>query len=169
AEEETKRRVEAEAQAAAAAKAKAKAEAEAKAKAEAAAKAEAEAKAKAEAERKAAEKALQEQLAAERAARDAARAEANQRLVNQYVGAIQAQVRRNWRQPLNWQGLSCTVQVQLIPGGDVARVQIVQSSGDPVFDRSVEDAVYRAAPLPLPPDPALFESFRTLRFVFAPK
>ncbi|MFZ5622570.1 MAG: cell envelope integrity protein TolA [Pseudomonadota bacterium] len=130
---------------------------------------EAKRKMEAEAKRKAAEKALQEQLAAERAAREAAQAEANQRVVNQYVGAIQAQVRRNWIQPTNWQGRSCTVQVQLIPGGDVASVQIVQSSGDPAFDRSVEAAVYRAAPLPLPPDPALFESFRTLRFVFAPK
>ena len=163
AELEAKRKMEAEA------KRKAEEEAKRKAEAEARARAEAEAKAKAEAERKAAEKALQEQLAAERAAREAAQAEANQRVVNQYVGAIQAQVRRNWIQPTNWQGRSCTVQVQLIPGGDVASVQIVQSSGDPAFDRSVEAAVYRAAPLPLPPDPALFESFRTLRFVFAPK
>lgn len=170
-QEELARRKQAEEKRLAELEAERKMEAEAKRKAEEEArrKAEAEARAKAEAERKAAEKALQEQLAAERAAREAAQAEANQRVVNQYVGAIQAQVRRNWIQPTNWQGRSCTVQVQLIPGGDVASVQIVQSSGDPAFDRSVEDAVYRAAPLPLPPDPALFESFRTLRFVFAPK
>lgn len=170
-QEELARRKQAEEKRLAELEAERKMEAEAKRKAEEEArrKAEAEARAKAEAERKAAEKALQEQLAAERAAREAAQAEANQRVVNQYVGAIQAQVRRNWIQPTNWQGRSCTVQVQLIPGGDVASVQIVQSSGDPAFDRSVEAAVYRAAPLPLPPDPALFESFRTLRFVFAPK
>jgi len=61
------------------------------------------------------------------------------------------------------------VQVQLMPGGDVVSAQVVQSSGDAAFDRSVEAAVFRAAPLPLPPDPGLFESFRTLTFNFSPK
>jgi len=44
----------------------------------------------------------------------------------------------------------------------------VRSSGDPTFDRSVETAVYRAAPLPLPPDSALFDRFRELQFIFSP-
>jgi colicin import membrane protein len=60
------------------------------------------------------------------------------------------------------------VQVSLIPGGEVARVQIVRGSGDPVFDRSVETAVYKASPLPLPPDAALFKHFRELRLIFKP-
>jgi colicin import membrane protein len=50
----------------------------------------------------------------------------------------------------------------------VAGVRIVQSSGDPVFDRSVESAVYKAAPLPIPPDAALFTYFRQINFVFKP-
>jgi colicin import membrane protein len=44
----------------------------------------------------------------------------------------------------------------------------VRSSGDPVFDRSVETAVYKAAPLPLPPDASLFNHFRDLRLIFKP-
>jgi colicin import membrane protein len=98
---------------------------------------------------------------------DAAR---NQGIINQYVGLIVGKVQRNWIQPPSSRiGLSCLVQVQLMPGGDVASVQIVQSSGDAAFDRSVEAAVYRAAPLPLPPDAGLFDSFRVLQFKFAPK
>ena len=151
AEAEAKRKIEAEA--------KAKADAEAKAKADA----EAKAKAAAEAQRKAAEQALQAQIAAEDAARD-------QSIISQYVGIIGDRVRRNWIQPPSSRvGLSCVVKVQLMPGGDVISAQVVQSSGDAAFDRSVEAAVYRAAPLPLPPDPGLFESFRTLTFNFSPK
>jgi colicin import membrane protein len=146
------------------AEAKRKIEAKAKADAEAKAKADAEAKAKAAAEqRKAAEQALQAQIAAEDAARD-------QGIISQYVGFIGDRVRRNWIQPPSSRvGLSCVVQVQLLPSGDVISAQVVQSSGDAAFDRSVEAAVYRAAPLPLPPDPGLFESFRTLTFNFSPK
>jgi colicin import membrane protein len=171
---EAKRKAEAEAKAAAEAKAKAEAdakakaaEAKAKAEADAKAKAAAEAKARAEAERRAAENALQEQLAAERAAMDAAR---NQQVLAQYTAAMRQKVERNWIQPPSSRlGLSCTVRVQLMPGGDVASVQIVQSSGDAAFDRSVEAAVYRAAPLPLPADRGLFESLRVIQFVFAPR
>jgi colicin import membrane protein len=167
ADAEAKAKAEADAKRKAETEAKAKAEAEAKAKAAAKAKAEAEAKAKAAAERKAAEKALQDQLTAERAALDAAR---NQQILGQYTAAMRQKVERNWIQPPSFRvGLSCTVRVQLMPGGDVASVQIVQSSGDAAYDRSVEAAVYRAAPLPIPPDPALFESLRVIQFVFAPK
>lgn len=154
---EEKRLADAEAKRKMEAEAKRKAEAEAKAKAEA--EAEAKRKAEADAQRRAAEQALQQQI----------QAEANQAIVDRYGSAIKAQIERNWIRPPNWLGLSCLVQVRLIPGGNVASVQIVKSSGDAAFDRSVEAAVYRAAPLPLPPDPALFDSFRTVNFVFEPK
>jgi colicin import membrane protein len=171
--EEAKRKAEAEAKQKAAEEAKRKAEEVAKRKAaeEAKRKAEAEAKRKAAeaARRKAAEQALQEQLAAEGAQLDAARERANQGVVAEYTAAIQQKVQRNWIRPsVSGSGLSCTVKVRLIPGGDVASVQIVRSSGDPTFDRSVETAVYRAAPLPLPPDSALFDRFRELQFIFSP-
>jgi colicin import membrane protein len=158
AEAEAKRKLEAEAKAKADAKAKAEADAKAKAEAEAKAKAAAEAKAKADAER-----ALQEQLAAEGAALEAD-------TISRFVGLIGEKVQRNWIKPQTSRvGLSCVVQVQLLPSGEVVSVQIVQSSGDAVFDRSVEAAVYRAAPLPLPPDPRMFEKFRNVQFRFVPK
>jgi len=161
AEQAAKQKAEAEA------KKKAEAEARKKAEAEARKKAEAEAKRKAEeAQRREAEQALQSQLAAEKAGQEAARV---QGVVAEYIGYIQERIQRSWlRPPGSPAGLSCVVQVGLIPGGEVARVQIVRSSGDPVFDRSVESAVYKASPLPLPPDAALFKHFRDLRLIFKP-
>jgi len=91
-------------------------------------------------------------------------------VVAEYTAYIQAKVNRNWLRPLGIpEGLSCTVKVILIPGGDVANVEIIKSSGNPVFDRSVETAVFKAAPMPLPPDSALFNYFRDLRFIFSPQ
>jgi colicin import membrane protein len=169
AEQEAKQKAEAEAKQKAETEAKQKAAAEAKKKADAEAKkkAAAEAKRKAEeAQRREAEQALQQQLAAEQAGMEAARV---QGVVAEYIGYIQERIQRSWlRPPGSAEGLSCIVQVSLIPGGDVARVQIVRSSGDPVFDRSVETAVYKASPLPLPPDAALFKHFRDLRLIFKP-
>jgi colicin import membrane protein len=174
-EQEVKRKAEAEKKKQAAAEKKKQAAAEKKkqAAAEKQRKVEAEAKRKAAAEkqrkaeeaarRREAEQALQQQLAAEQAARD-------QGIVAEYTAYIQEKIQQNWRKPAGSpEGLSCTVQVSLIPGGDVARVQIVRSSGDPLFDRSVENAVHKAAPMPLPRDPAVFKYFRELRLIFKPR
>ncbi|WP_241546786.1 cell envelope integrity protein TolA [Thiohalobacter thiocyanaticus] len=178
AEEEARRKAEAEAKRKAEEEARRKAEAEAKRQAEEEArrKAEAEAKRKAEEEarrkaeeeaRRKAEQALQQQLEAERQALAAAEAE---RVVSRYVAAIQQKVERNWIQPPgSRQGLTCTVRVGLIPGGEVTRVSIVKGSGDAAFDRSVEAAVWRSSPLPLPPDNQYFDRFRDLTFRFSPE
>jgi colicin import membrane protein len=69
--------------------------------------------------------------------------------------------------PPNTKNLRCTLEVRLIPGGEVMAVRVIRSSGNAAFDRSVENAVYRAAPLAVPSG-SLFESFRTLTFVFDP-
>jgi len=117
-----------------------------------------------------AEKAMQEQLAAEEAALEAERQRSNSREVNRYVEIIKQKVTRNWLRPPSAQsGLSCIVVVSLIPGGEVLNARVTRSSGDPVFDRSVESAVLKASPLPLPPDAALFDRFRELEFVFNPE
>ncbi len=47
-------------------------------------------------------------------------------------------------------------------------MNVIRSSGDPVFDRSVESAVLKASPLPLPGDAALFTHFREINFNFDP-
>jgi colicin import membrane protein len=129
-------------------------------------KAEQEAKRKAEAEavqQREAEKALQAQLAEE-----AAQARAQSKL-SEFIPYIQDKVQNNWLRPAGSQpGLSCVIQVTLIPGGDVVGTRVVQSSGNALFDASVERAVQKASPLPLPNDPALFKYFREINFRFVP-
>lgn len=90
------------------------------------------------------------------------------RLTFCYVSAIKEQIQRYWLQPPNtYSRLKCSTLVRLLPTGEVVSgsVRITRGSGNPGFDRSVEAAVYKASPLPVPRG-ELFESFRELEFVF---
>ena len=83
--------------------------------------------------------------------------------------AIRQRVQQSWlRPPGSPEGLKCTVRVRLIPSGVVGSVSIVKSSGNGAFDRSVEQAIYKAEPLPVPKGSA-FENFREITFIFDPK
>jgi colicin import membrane protein len=121
-------------------------------------------------QQKQAEQSLQQQLEAEEKARqDAARAARAATVVDQYKALIRQRVSQSWSRPLgSAKGLKCTVRVRLTPSGEVLAATVVKSSGNPVFDRSVENAVYKAAPLPLPNDPTLFDNFREIDFIFDP-
>lgn len=112
-------------------------------------------------ERQQAQESLQQQLASEQAAMDAG-------IVQQYIAAIQGRVTNNWLRPLNWTAEArCDVSVKLIPGGEVIAAQVVGSCGSAAFDRSVEAAVVKASPLPVPEEPRLFnDNFRSFTFVF---
>ncbi|MDH5738510.1 MAG: cell envelope integrity protein TolA, partial [Gammaproteobacteria bacterium] len=91
-----------------------------------------------------------------------------QTVINQYRALIEAKVRQNWIVPAGAkEGMSCELLVRLIPSGDVISVQLTKSSGDSVFDRSVENAIRKASPLPVPSaETGLFDVFRDLRFPF---
>lgn len=116
------------------------------------------------------EQSLQEQLAAEEKARQqAAHSTRVATVVDRYTALIRQRVTNNWNRPLGAvKGLKCEVRVRLTPSGQVLLANVERSSGNAVFDRSVENAVHKAAPLPLPEDPALFDNFREIRFVFDP-
>jgi colicin import membrane protein len=162
--------------------AKARAEQEAKDKAAAKARAEQEAKdkaaAKAKADREAREKAEREARAkavakakAEQAAREAEMAASleGERLAgeeDEVKAAIIAKVQRNWLRPPGSDGLTCVVRVRLGATGSVLLATVSRSSGNGAFDRSVEAAVYKADPLPMPKSSSLVEKFRSLEFVF---
>lgn len=85
--------------------------------------------------------------------------------------AIQREVFGAWTRPINaTPGLKCAIQVKMLPSGDVMDAVVIQSSGDPIFDRSAESAVRKASPLPVPQDKELFNSnFRVFSFIFKPE
>ncbi|MBE9515856.1 MAG: cell envelope integrity protein TolA [Proteobacteria bacterium] len=118
---------------------------------------------------KQAEQLLKQQLAQEQAAAAAA-AEKASALMDKYRAVIRQKVSRNWVKPAGiTEGRECIVRVRLIAGGEVVNAEVVKSSGDAAFDRSVESAVYKAAPLPVPSEPDMFEYFRDIEFLFRPE
>lgn len=171
---EEARRTETEARAAAERRQQAEADAKRKAAADAKRKAEQAAEAKAAAEKK--------RLAQETRERDAREAELRARLAEEearagagfqslkasYVRAIQAHVEQRWYEPPGVaQGLSCTIVVRQIPGGEVVGTKFGPCNGNAAVRQSIETAVRNASPLPPPPEPSLFE--REVELVFTPK
>ena len=89
-------------------------------------------------------------------------------LLGQYIAVIRQKVERKWVRPSSaGAGLECVVHVTQIPGGEVVGVRLGECNGDEVVVRSIEAAVHKSSPLPLPTDPELFE--RNLRFTFKPE
>ena len=85
-----------------------------------------------------------------------------------YIFAIQQKITRNFIRPGSApEELECVVNVRQISGGEVTNVQIVRCNGDDAVRRSVEAAVYKASPLPLPRNPANFQ--RDLQIIFKPE
>jgi len=124
---------------------------------------------------KAAEQSMKEQLAREEQERTESRRQAEQAAAAEselarYEGLIRQKVERNWQRPVSWsRGMECIVRVRLVPTGVVISATVIRSSGNLAFDRSVENAVQKASPLPLPEDKTLFEHFRELELRFRPE
>jgi len=94
---------------------------------------------------------------------------AQQGLIDKYRMLINNQVKRNIVEPPNLQGNpQVEFDVVLIPGGEVLTVKLRRSSGVPAYDAAVERAILKASPLPLPPDPTLFQQFRELNLKIRP-
>ena len=109
------------------------------------------------------EQELRAQLAAEERQRKAERSAAN----SQYIAAVQQKVRRNWLKPAVLPvGLECLVRVEQLPTGDVVKATVVSCNGDEIVRRSIEDAVLKASPLPVPSDRTLYS--RVVEFNFKP-
>lgn len=117
--------------------------------------------------KKEAETELQKQVVTEEKQSQERRAQSE---FERHEGLIQQKIRRSWNKPPDFkEGIQCVVRVRLVPGGEVIQVTITQSCGNPIFDRSVENAIYKASPLPVPDDSALFERFfREFNFRFKP-
>ena len=125
-----------------------------------------------QAEQKAqAEQAAQAGQAAQ-AERERARAEqigAIGKVVDEHVGRIQAKIKRNIVMPPDVpDNARAEFDVTLLPGGSVLSAKLVKPSGNEAYDNAVERAIFKAQPLPLPPDAALFKEFRVLKLGFQP-
>jgi|GEM_PF-1043287 len=101
-------------------------------------------------------------------------AERQQRMVssalNQYIPIITQKVSRNWNKPASVQrGITAKVAVRLTSSGEVVSAELIRSSGNSVFDRSVVNAVYKASPLPIPQERGVNERFRELDLNFNPE
>ncbi|HUS23484.1 MAG TPA: cell envelope integrity protein TolA [Candidatus Binatia bacterium] len=115
-----------------------------------------------ELKQRAAEEDTAHQLEREQQQRQAARADAE---LSAWQTQLQNHIERRWLRPPGLpQGLTCRVAVQLLPDGTVTSERIVAGSGNPAFDRSVEDAVIKASPLPLPADRSVFQRDLTITF-----
>ena len=107
----------------------------------------------------------------------AAIAEANARAdaaankaLSDWAALVSQKVRRNWSRPPNLsQDLLAKVQIVMLPTGDIANVKIVQSSGNPVYDDSVEKAIRKSSPLPKLADPRAYAKARDLILKFTPR
>ena len=120
-----------------------------------------------ERQRRAEEKAEMERamFEEEQARIQAARAARLQTLLQQYIMQIDRAVESNWLRPATTsEEQSCEVIVTQTMSGDVIDVQLQSCTSDNAFQRSVERAVRKASPLPLPPDPELFD--RKIQFTF---
>lgn len=94
--------------------------------------------------------------------------------IQKFIGQLTALVSRSWRKPPGLayeqvKDLKCVVRVRLMPTGDVSYVNIIRDCGDARFQRSVETAVKKAAPYPLPEDKSVFDRVREIEFVFIPE
>jgi len=108
---------------------------------------------------------------AEASAAEAARTEYE--LVQSATTLIQRAVQEMWsRPPSARNGMRAVLQIRMLPTGEVLDAVITQSSGDPAFDRSAENALYRAAPfreLQSLPINVFNTNFRSLSLIFEPE
>lgn len=99
-------------------------------------------------------------------------ASAQSRMFDEYMRQISNKIKRNIVEPPNLQGNpQVEFEVRLLPGGEVMEgsLRVRRSSGVPAYDQAVERAILKASPLPIPPDPAMFNTFRELNLRIKPR
>jgi len=92
-------------------------------------------------------------------------------LAQTFFQGIRSKIVANWSRPASARnGMKVTLRVELVPGGEVAAVSLVTSSGDAAFDRSAESAVRQSGRFDVPDDSAIFERrFRRFNLLFNPE
>lgn len=103
-----------------------------------------------------------------RAFQERARVGRQARVIKDFEHRIQAKIQSYVRLPQKLTGNPEAVfQVSLLPNGEVLRITLVKSSGQPIYDAEVERAILKASPLPLPGEKdaaAVFRDGLNLKF-----
>lgn len=88
-----------------------------------------------------------------------------------YAAAIRQAIVEAWSRPPSARlGMQARLRVDLVPSGDLLTVTILESSGNPAFDRSAEVAVRKVGRFDVPRESRLFEkSFRRFTLLFKPE
>ena len=94
----------------------------------------------------------------------------NASLIGEYTSKIRAKIRGNVNKTLCSDGNpELRFEIGLLPTGELSGTpKIIKTSGSSACDDAVERAIIASEPLPLPPDPSLFSSFRSLNLKFRP-
>jgi len=104
---------------------------------------------------------------------NAAASSAENDIVSQYMALIQQLIQENWVIPPSARnGMAALVEIRTTPIGDITAYTIIQSSGDPTFDRSVLQAVASVGNLQELRDltNAVYErNFRRFNLLFQPE
>lgn len=94
-------------------------------------------------------------------------------LVQSATALIQQAVQQVWNRPPSARnGMRAILQIRMLPTGELLDASIRESSGDPAFDLSAENAAYSAAPfteLQSLPINVFNANFRTLSLIFQPE
>ncbi len=118
----------------------------------------------------AAEKSLQQQIAQEQTQLNAAKEQQVNNELAKYNALIIQAISQQWIIPANSDRSATSILfITLAPGGVVKNVQLKKSSGDALLDRSAITAVYKASPLPVPTDPALFKRMQEIELKVKPE
>lgn len=87
-----------------------------------------------------------------------------------YKQALESSIGRLWNVPLSAEpDQICEYQIHLSPSGHIIELKRIETSGNEALDRSVEQAILKASPLPLPKDPKWYAAFKVQRLRFDPK
>ena len=100
-------------------------------------------------------------------------AKEDKQAANSYLQLIQTQISQQWNRPKSARrDMETLIELRLVPTGRIVGVEILESSGDPAFDLSVEQAVRKAEPFSELQNmaPRIFEQyFRSVKIVFNPE
>lgn len=137
-------------------------------------------KAAEEAKRKAAEEELEQQREAQERL-DAALQKEEQFLsdrsdavtVQSYEAVIRQRIEESWSRPPSARiGMQATLEINMVPTGQVVNVRVIKGSGDIAFDRSAEQAVKRVdrfSEIQGMPNDVFERHFRVFRLLFQPE